>query len=31
MVGPQSFLGPTDVFNFALAPVLGGQPISSSV
>lgn len=31
MVGPGRFLGRVDVFNFALAPVLDGQPISSSV
>ena len=31
MVGPGSFLGPVGVFNFAVAPVVSGQPISSSV
>ena len=30
MVGPGRFLGRV-VFHFALAPVLGGQPVSSSV
>lgn len=30
MVGPGSFLGPVGVFDFALVPILGGQPISSS-
>ena len=31
MAGPRSFLGPVGVFNFALAPIVSGQPVSSSV
>lgn len=30
MLGSGSFLGRVDVFNFALASVLGDQPVSSS-